>query len=53
MDAIMASYLGLFSPAIVSILADGFAILTLALAHIPLIQKLAYISSFWVFTIFR
>jgi uncharacterized protein len=52
MDAIMASYLSLFSPAIVSILADGFAILTLALAHIPLIQKLAYISSFWVFTIF-
>src|SRR5262249_16133767 len=29
-----------------------FAILTLALAHIPLIQKLAYVSSFWVFTIF-
>ncbi|NOT55613.1 MAG: MMPL family transporter [Deltaproteobacteria bacterium] len=52
MDAIMASYLSLFSPAIVSILADGFAILTLALAHIPLIQKLAYVSSFWVFTIF-
>jgi predicted RND superfamily exporter protein len=52
MDAIMASYLSLFSPAIVSILADGFAILTLALAHIPLIQKLAYVSSFWIFTIF-
>src|SRR5206468_7902627 len=50
--AIMASYLSLFSPAIVSIMADGFAILTLALAHIPLIQKLAYVSSFWVFTIF-
>src|SRR5262245_33536697 len=52
MDAIMTSYLSLFSPAIVSILADGFAILTLALARIPLIQKLAYVSSFWVFTIF-
>jgi predicted RND superfamily exporter protein len=51
-QAIMASYLSLFSPAIVSIMADGFAILTLALAHIPLIQKLAYVSSFWVFTIF-
>src|SRR5215510_12089475 len=51
MDAIMASYLSLFSPALVSILADGVAILTLALAHIPLIQKLAYVSSFWVFTI--
>ncbi len=50
-EAIMASYLSLFSPALVSIAADGFAILTLALAHIPLIQKLAYVSSFWVFTI--
>jgi len=49
--AILASYLSLFSPALVSIAADGFAILTLALAHIPLIQKLAYVSSFWVFTI--
>ncbi|HXG21184.1 MAG TPA: MMPL family transporter, partial [Methylomirabilota bacterium] len=51
-QAIMSSYLGLFSPAIVSIAADGFATLTLALAHIPLIQKLAYVSSFWIFTIF-
>jgi hypothetical protein len=51
-EAIMSSYLGLFSPAIVSIAADGFATLTLALAHIPLIQKLAYVSSFWIFTIF-
>jgi len=51
LEAIMSSYLSLFSPAIVSIVADGFAILTLALAHIPLIQKLAYVSSFWVFTI--
>lgn len=50
-DAILASYLGVFSPALVSIAADGFAILTLAVAHIPLIQKLAYVSSFWVFTI--
>jgi predicted RND superfamily exporter protein len=51
MDAIMSSYLSLFSPAIVSIAADGFATLTLALAHIPLIQKLAYVSAFWIFTI--
>src|SRR5207249_2009911 len=51
-EAILSSYLGLFSPAIVSIAADGFATLTLALAHIPLIQKLAYVSSFWIFTIF-
>src|SRR6266568_607105 len=49
--AIMASYLSLFSPALVSIASDGLGIFTLALAHIPLIQKLAYVSSFWVFTI--
>jgi hypothetical protein len=50
-EAILSSYLSLFSPALVSIASDGLAILTLALAHIPLIQKLAYVSSFWVFTI--
>ncbi len=50
-EAILSSYLSLFSPALVSIASDGLAILTLAVAHIPLIQKLAYVSSFWVFTI--
>lgn len=50
-EAILSSYISLFSPALVSIASDGLAILTLALAHIPLIQKLAYVSSFWVFTI--
>src|SRR5262249_34700044 len=50
-EAILASYLSLFSPALVSIASDGLGIFTLALAHIPLIQKLAYVSSFWVFTI--
>jgi predicted RND superfamily exporter protein len=50
-EAILQSYLGLFSPALVSICSDGLAILTLAVAHIPLIQKLAFVSSFWVFTI--
>ncbi len=49
--AILQSYLGLFSPALVSIAADGFAILSLAVAHIPLVQKLAFVSSFWIFTI--
>ena len=49
--AIMRSYLGLFSPALVSIAADGFAILSLAVARIPLVQKLAVVSSFWIFTI--
>jgi predicted RND superfamily exporter protein len=50
-EAILNSYISLFSPALVSIASDGLAILTLALAHVPLIQKLAYVSSFWVFTI--
>src|SRR5262249_53491397 len=37
-EAILASYLSLFSPALVSIASDGLGIFTLALAHIPLIQ---------------
>lgn len=50
-EAIRQSYLNLFSPALVSISSDGLAILTLAVASIPLIQKLAFVSSFWVLTI--
>src|SRR5713101_9400361 len=49
--ALRQSYLGLFSPALVSIASDGLAILSLAVAHIAAIQKLAIMSSFWVFTI--
>lgn len=49
--AILQSYLGLFSPALVSIVSDGLAILSLAVARIPLIQKMAFLSSFWIFTI--
>lgn len=49
--AIMQSYLGLFSPALVSIASDGLAILSLGVARIPLVQKLAVLSSFWIFTI--
>jgi predicted RND superfamily exporter protein len=49
--AIMHSYLGLFSPALVSIASDGLAILSLTIARIPLVQKLAVLSSFWIFTI--
>ena len=49
--AIRASYLGLFAPAFVSIAADGFAILTLAVAPIPLIQNLAFVCSFFIVTI--
>lgn len=49
--AIVASYKALFAPATVSIASDGLAILTLATASIPLIQRIAVISSFWIITI--
>ena len=49
--AIRTSYLGLFAPAFVSIAADGFAILTLAVAGIPLIRNLAFVCSFFIVTI--
>ncbi len=50
-EAIRRSYLGLFSPALVSIASDGLAIFSLAVAHIAAVQKLAIMSSFWIFTI--
>jgi len=50
--AIVRSYVGLFSPAMVSIVADGLAILTIAIASIPLMQKLAFVASFWIVSIF-
>lgn len=50
--AIMRSYVSLYSPALVSIMADGLAILTIAVASIPLMQKLAYVASFWIVSIF-
>lgn len=50
--AIVSSYVNLFSPAMVAIVSDSLAILTIAVASIPLMQKLAFISSFWVISIF-
>ena len=50
--AIMRSYTSLYSPAMVSILADAMAILTIAVAGIPLMQKLAFVASFWIISIF-
>lgn len=49
--AIMSSYISLFDPAFVSITADTLALLTLALARIPVIQNLAFVASFWILTI--
>jgi predicted RND superfamily exporter protein len=51
-QAIVNSYTSLYPPAMVSLLADGLAILTLYVARIPLIQKLALLSSFWIVSIF-
>jgi predicted RND superfamily exporter protein len=50
--AIVKSYTEIYAPAMVSLLADGLAILTLYVARIPLIQKLAILSSFWIVSIF-
>jgi len=50
-DAIVSSYLSLFDPATVSIASDALAILTLAVARIPVIQNIAFVASFWVITI--
>jgi predicted RND superfamily exporter protein len=50
--AIVESYSHLFPPAIASVLADGFALLVVAIAPIPLIQKCALFSSFWIVSIF-
>jgi predicted RND superfamily exporter protein len=50
--AIVKSYAEIYAPAMVSIVADGFAILTLLVARIPIIQKLAILCSFWIISIF-
>jgi len=50
--AIVKSYAEIYAPAMVSILADGVAILTLLVARIPIIQKLAILCSFWIISIF-
>src|SRR5881628_347165 len=50
--AIVQSYSHLFPPAIASVLADGIGILPVAIAPIPLIQKVAVFSSFWIISIF-
>lgn len=50
--AIVSSYVSLYSPAMVSIAADGAATLTIAVATIPLMQKLAFVAAFWILSIF-
>jgi predicted RND superfamily exporter protein len=50
--AIVTSYSHLFPPAIASIVTDGIGLLVVAVAPIPLIQKVAIFASFWVVSIF-
>ncbi len=49
--AIVESYSHLFPPAIASVMSDGIGILLVAIAPIPLIQKCAVFSSFWIASI--
>lgn len=51
-QAILRSYSALFPPAIASIVADGIGLLVVAVAPIPLIQKVAIFACFWVVSIF-
>src|SRR4029077_8444630 len=51
-QAIVKSYTEIYAPAMGSILADGLAILTLLVARIPIIWKLAILCSFWIISIF-
>ncbi len=51
-EAIVKSYTEIYTPAMISLLADGAAILTLLVARIPIIQKLAILCSFWIISIF-
>jgi hypothetical protein len=51
MQAIIDSYSHLFPPAIASVVSDGIGILLVSIAPIPLIQKCAIFSSFWIVSI--
>jgi predicted RND superfamily exporter protein len=50
--AIVKSYSELYAPAMVALVSDVVALLTLLVARIPIIQKIAILCSFWVFSIF-
>ena len=49
--AIVESYSHLFPPAIVSILNDAAGLFLVTMAPIPIIQKVALFSCFWIFSI--
>ena len=49
--AIIVAYSEVFAPCMAGAITDGLGCLTIAFASIPLMQKLAFISSFWVISI--
>jgi uncharacterized protein len=51
-QAIVVSYSHLFEPAMSGIVTDGIGLLIVAVAPIPLIQKVAIFASFWIVSIF-
>ena len=51
-QAIVESYSHLFEPAMSGIACDGMGLLVVAIAPIPLIQKVAIFASFWIISIF-
>ncbi|RLD32987.1 MAG: hypothetical protein DRI73_06220, partial [Bacteroidetes bacterium] len=50
--ATVKAYSALYPPAMLAIVTDGLGVLTISVATIPLMQKLAYFSSFWIISIF-
>ncbi len=50
-QAIIVAYSEVFAPCMAGAITDGLGCLTIAIASIPLMQKLAFISSFWVVSI--
>jgi len=51
-QAIVESYSHLFEPAMSAIVTDGIGLLIVAVAPIPLIQKVSIFASFWIISIF-
>ena len=51
-EAIVVSYSHLFEPAMSGIITDGIGLLIVAVAPIPLIQKVAIFATFWIVSIF-
>ncbi|OGQ93940.1 MAG: hypothetical protein A2284_13480 [Deltaproteobacteria bacterium RIFOXYA12_FULL_61_11] len=49
--AAVATFKGLFTPGLVSILTDAIGVALVLLTPIPLLQKLALLGSFWVLSI--